>query len=64
MPTLNETHDAALTSWVDSANEPGADFPVQNLPFGVYTDPQTGKGKIGIAIGDMILDVTAARAEG
>ena len=64
MPKLNETHDAALTSWVDSANEPGADFPVQNLPFGVYTDPQTGKGKVGIAIGDMILDVTAARAKG
>jgi fumarylacetoacetase len=64
MPKLNETHDATLTSWVDSANEPGADFPVQNLPFGVYTDPQTGKGKVGIAIGDMILDVTATRAKG
>jgi len=64
MPELNETHDASLTSWVDSANEPGTDFPVQNLPFGVYTDPQSGKGKVGIAIGDMILDVTAARAKG
>jgi fumarylacetoacetase len=64
MPKLNETHDESLTSWVDSANEPGTDFPVQNLPFGVYTDPQSGKGKVGIAIGDMILDVTAARAKG
>ena len=64
MPKLNETHDPALTSWVDSANEPDIDFPVQNLPYGVYTDPQTGRPKVGIAIGDMILDVTAALAQG
>ena len=64
MPKLNETHDPALTSWVDSANEPDIDFPVQNLPYGVYTDPQTGRPKVGIAIGDMIFDVTAARAKG
>ena len=64
MPELNETHDPALNSWVDSANEPDTDFPVQNLPFGVYTDPKSGAGKVGIAIGDMILDITAARAKG
>ena len=64
MPKLNETHDPALTSWVDSANEPDIDFPVQNLPYGVYTDRQSGRPKVGIAIGDMILDVTAARAKG
>ena len=33
---LNETHDAALESWVESANAPEADFPIQNLPFGVF----------------------------
>ena len=64
MPELNETHDPTLTSWIDSANEAEADFPVQNLPLGVYTDPKTGVGKVGIAIGDRILDVTAARAKG
>ena len=32
----DETHDAALESWVESANEPGCDFPIQNLPFGVF----------------------------
>ena len=64
MPELNETHDPALTSWVESANDADTDFPVQNLPFGVYTDPDTGAGKVGIAIGDMILDVTAAREKG
>ena len=64
MPELNESHDPTLTSWIDSANEAEADFPVQNLPLGVYTDPKTGVGKVGIAIGDEILDVTAARAKG
>ena len=33
---LNETHDPRLLSWVDSANDPSTDFPVQNLPFGVF----------------------------
>ena len=35
-PTTNETHDPAARSWVESANRPGCDFPVQNLPFGVF----------------------------
>jgi fumarylacetoacetase len=59
-PHLDETHDPTLTSWVESANEPGTDFPIQNLPFGVFR----GKGGrsspgIGIAIGDRILDLAA-----
>src|ERR671931_647055 len=33
---LDETHDPALTSWVESANVPGCDFPIQNLPFGIF----------------------------
>ena len=36
MTTLNETHDASLRSWVESANADGTDFPIQNLPFGVF----------------------------
>ena len=58
----NETHAPALESWVDGAAE--TDFPVQNLPFGVYADPRTGRGRIGIAIGDRILDVARARSAG
>ena len=64
MSQLNETHDPKLQSWVDSANDPEANFPLQNLPFGVFTDPKSGKGRIGVAIGDMILDVAAAREKG
>src|SRR5712691_1606064 len=33
---MNPTHDPGLKSWVPSANEPGADFPIQNLPLGVF----------------------------
>ena len=60
MATLNETHDPDLQSWVEGANAPDADFPVQNLPFGVFVHPDTGAPTVGVAIGDMILDVTAA----
>lgn len=58
--TLDETHDPALTSWVESANAPGSDFPIQNLPLGIFKrkgakEPARG----GVAIGDQILDLRA-----
>lgn len=59
MGGLDETHDPARKSWVESANAPDAPFPIQNLPFGVFED--RGGARCGIAIGDMILDL--ARAE-
>jgi fumarylacetoacetase len=59
-PSLNLTHDPALKSWVESANEPGADFPIQNLPFGVFRRAGTGEQfRGGVAIGDRILDLAA-----
>ena len=62
---INETHDPALTSWVDSANGPDTDFPVQNLPFGVFRRRGGDAGaRVGVAIGDRILDVRAALDEG
>ena len=58
MTMVNETHDPALRSWVDSANQKTSDFPIQNLPFGVFSrgadDP-----RVGVAIGDQIIDVAA-----
>jgi fumarylacetoacetase len=59
--SLNETHEPGLRSWVDSANVPGHDFPIQNLPFGVFRlggSTQSFRG--GVAIGDYILDLGAA----
>lgn len=60
---IDETHDPALTSWVESANAPGSDFPIQNLPFGVFTRDDLDESfapHIGVAIGDEILDITEA----
>lgn len=45
----------ALKSWLASANEPGSDFPIQNLPYGVFR--YQDRIRIGIAIGDRILDL-------
>jgi fumarylacetoacetase len=60
MTALNETHDPARTSWVASANAPGCDFPVQNLPFGVFRPRgDSAEPMVGVAIGDRILDVAA-----
>ena len=55
---MNETHDSLLRSWVASANEPGAEFPIQNLPFGVFSVPRGSPlPRIGVAIGSSILDL-------
>ncbi|MBE0631847.1 MAG: fumarylacetoacetase, partial [Burkholderia vietnamiensis] len=32
------TLDPARKSWVDTANDPACDFPIQNLPFGIFSD--------------------------
>lgn len=59
---LDETHDPARTSWVASANG-HADFPIQNLPFGVFSPPG-GPARGGVAIGERILDLSlAARSD-
>jgi fumarylacetoacetase len=59
MPILNETHDPARRSWVETANEDGCDFPIQNLPFGVFRAPgRDTRG--GVAIGSMIFDLKVA----
>ncbi len=58
MPAIDHTHDPALTSWVASANG-HSEFPIQNLPLGVFST-KASQPRAGIAIGDMILDVTAA----
>jgi fumarylacetoacetase len=60
---IDETHDPALRSWVVSANPPGSDFPIQNLPFGVFQRPGEPR-RVGVAIGDQILDLVSAHAEG
>jgi fumarylacetoacetase len=59
--SLNETHDATLTSWVASANAPGCDFTIQNLPYGAFRRRGANESfRIGVAIGDQVLDMQAA----
>ncbi len=52
----------ALTSWIASANDPASDFPIQNLPYGVFL--HAGCQHIGVAIGDQILDLHACEHAG
>ena len=54
---LNATHDPARTSWVETANASDTDFPIQNLPFGVFSTGGTPRG--GVALGDRIIDLGA-----
>lgn len=55
---IDETHDPKRRSWVPGADG-HPDFPIQNLPFGVFS-PQGGGPRGGVAIGDSILDLAAA----
>jgi fumarylacetoacetase len=61
---LNATHDPALRSWLASANDPQGDFPIQNLPFGVFAPVGLTDARVGVAIGSAVLDVRAAVQRG
>jgi fumarylacetoacetase len=55
---VDETHSPSLTSWLASANG-HPEFPIQNLPLGVFSPPNSPP-RGGVAIGDMILDLSLA----
>ena len=59
---LNETQDPARKSFIESANAPDCDFPIQNLPYCVFRPAAATSAplRVGVAIGDQILDLTAA----
>lgn len=56
---IDETHDPALESWVESANNPETDFPIQNLPLGLFVWDEAEPPSLGVAIGDQVLDLAA-----
>jgi fumarylacetoacetase len=65
MTRIDDTHSADLRSWVASANDAYTDFPIQNLPLGVFRRRgSTEAYRVGVAIGDQILDVAACVAAG
>ncbi len=55
---IDQTHDQNLQSWVDSSNRPDAEFPIQNLPYCVFSRGDGGP-TVGVGIGDQILDLRA-----
>jgi fumarylacetoacetase len=62
---IDDTHDPNLRSWIDSANSPATDFPLQNLPFGVFRPRGShAAARIGVAIGDQIVDLARCREHG
>ena len=56
---INETHDSTLTSWVPGAQIEGGDFPIQNLPYGAFVSKEGNGARLGVAIGDYVLDLRA-----
>ena len=60
MNAIDDTHSAALRSFVDTANADGTEFPIQNLPFAVFRRRGARERyRCGVAIGDQVLDLTA-----
>jgi fumarylacetoacetase len=55
-----DANDPVLESWVSSANDPASDFPIQNLPFGRFQRDAETSWRIGVAIGNELLDLRQA----
>ncbi len=64
MYEINETHDPNLKSWVESANDPNTDFPIQNLPFCAFRKHGAYDIRIGCLIGDSVFDLSRAAEDG
>ena len=59
MTPFDDTHDPKLRSWVESANAPDSDFPIQNLPLCVFLPHDARHPRVGVGVGDQILDLLA-----
>ncbi|EGP08584.1 fumarylacetoacetase [Bradyrhizobiaceae bacterium SG-6C] len=62
-PAIDKTHDPELRSFIKTANDGVTDFPIQNLPLGIFSHRSKEPGP-GIAIGDQIFDLRAAHRLG
>lgn len=59
---MPEVIESNVVSWIESANVSGCDFTAQNLPYGIFSK-DGGTRRVGVAIGDMVLDLAAAWPE-
>lgn len=57
-----KANDPNLKTWVKVAKD--SDFPIQNLPFGIFSDDQNATQRVGVAIGDFILDLSVLDKNG
>lgn len=62
--TSLKTGDVPRLSWLESANTPSADFPLQNLPYGAFQVAANTSTHLGVAIGDCIFDLHSAAQAG
>ncbi len=61
---LAATCDPSRKSWIDSANAAQCDFPIQNLPFGIFSDARNPARRAGVAIGELIVDLAVLHEAG
>jgi len=61
---LHATLDPSRKSWVESANDSTNDFSIQNLPFGIFSDARNSAPRVGVAIGDSIVDLAVLQTSG
>ncbi len=64
MTRSDPTNDPKLRSWIESANPPDCDFPLQNLPYGIFSSGDPLPPRAGVAIGDRVLDLAALESAG
>jgi len=61
---LQATLDPQRKSWIESANDAACDFPIQNLPFGVFSTASQANARVGVAIGDSVVDLAVLHDAG
>ncbi|RGA50946.1 fumarylacetoacetase, partial [Klebsiella pneumoniae] len=44
-------------SWLESANTPDTHFPLENLPFGIFSTKENPSPRAGVALGDQVIDL-------
>ncbi|MFX1762915.1 fumarylacetoacetase [Paraburkholderia sp. A1RI-2L] len=61
---VQATLDPQRKSWIESANDAACDFPIQNLPFGVFSTASQENARVGVAIGDSVMDLAVLHEAG
>jgi len=61
---LDVTRDPQRKSWISAANHASCDFPLQNLPFGIFSHAENPAPRVGVAIGDQIADLSVLQQAG